>query len=662
MQLFLQNIYRKERQDRIMNKIIRKWAALFLAVTLTTTAAHTENFTEVQAANITIENEVLPVDGAEDNHANVDYSNMQYKKYNPKKFNALIEKGEKLCKTSGKETELFSVYDRVLDEFDIMYTSMQLNDINYYKDNTNKYYVEQQTYCKELSEKMNDQVATFVRGIIDSKYKDAFEEKVGAKVIEDYKDYKPLTEKQKKITKKERKLVQDYDTVIMKKYSVTVDGTKWTEDKLNNDETLSYEEYVDIYTQLQKKKNDAAGKIFVQLVKVRNQLAKTYGYDNYADFVYEKGYNRDYTTKDTEELYEYVREYLAPVWLQLQMDWTAEDQEAVQSTSFTEKEIINNLGTYIKKISEELTPAYEYMTKHHLYDISDEDTKMEIGYTTEFSQYDAPFIFYKPYGNYWDMKTLIHEFGHYNNFYQTDESAFYDGTSLDLAEVHSQGLEMLFLDYFDDLYGDTADSIEKMQFIDMLGSVIDGCIYDEFQVEVYENPEMSLKEMNQLMRTIGDSYNYPYYDNSDESYGWVDVSHTFQSPLYYISYATSALGAFDIWKLSLEDRNKAVETYLKLAKADGSVEFSKGLEENGLQDIFSEEYIKELAGAVAEKCFGTEDEDKEEAVETVENVQNNQIPQKPDGVLIAGSAIGILVLLIIILMIVQRRKRNTMDE
>ena len=128
----------------------------------------------------------------------------------------------------------------------------------------------------------------------------------------------------------------------------------WTEEKLNSDETLSYEEYADIYTQLQKKKNDAAGKIFVQLVKVRTQPAKTYGYDNYAEFAYDKGYGRDYTTKDTEELYEYVREYLAPLWMKLQMDWTTEDQEALQSTSFTEEEMISNLGTYTKEISEEL--------------------------------------------------------------------------------------------------------------------------------------------------------------------------------------------------------------------------------------------------------------------------------------------------------------------
>ena len=651
-------------------KITKKWAALFLAATLTVTTAYTENPTNVQAGSVAIENQALSADSTEDTHADVDYADMKYKKYNPKKFNALIKEGEKLCKTSGKEKELFDVYDKVLDEFDIMYTSMQLNDINYYKDNTNQYYVEQQEYCKELSEKMNDQTAVLVKDIIKSEYKDAFEDKVGSKVIEDYKDYKPLTEKQKKITKKERKLVQDYDAVIMKNYSVTVDGTKWTEEKLNSDTSISYEDYADIYTQIQKKKNEAAGKVFVQLVKVRTQLAKTYGYDNYADFAYEKGYSRDYTTKDTEELYEYVREYLAPVWLNLQMDWTNEDQEALQTTKFTEQEIIDNLGTYTKKISEELAPAYEYMTKHHLYDIAEEDTKMEIGYTTELSQYNAPFIFYKPYGIYWDMKTMIHEFGHYNNFYQTDESAFYDGTSLDLAEVHSQGLEMLSMEYFDELYGDAADSVEKMQFIDMLGSVIDGCIYDEFQVEVYENPDMSLKEMNQLMRTIGDSYNYPYYDNTDEAYGWVDVSHTFQSPLYYISYATSALGAFDIWKLSLEDRDKAVDTYLNLAKADGNVEFIKGLEENGLENIFSEEYIKELAAAVNEKYFGTEEEKEdgkdtetnEETVETVENVQNNQSQKKTDGILIAGIAIGILAVLIVILVLVQRKRKHTMDE
>lgn len=646
-----------------MSKITKKWAAFFCAVVLTGTSVYSAFPEEGKAYSVLSENEAILSDNAEDTHADVDYSDMKYQKYNPKKFNALIKEGERLCKTSGKEEELFTVYDKVLDEFDVMYTAMQLNDINYYKDNTNQYYVEQQTYCQELSEKMNDQTAVLVKDIIASEYKDAFEAKVGSKVIEDYKDYKPLTEKQKKITKKERKLVQEYDSVIMKSYSVTIDGTKWTEEKLYTDTSLSEDKYIDIYTQLLKKKNEAAGKVFVQLVKVRTQLAKTYGYDNYADFSYEKGYCRDYTTKDTEQLYAYVKEYLAPIWIRLQENFTPKEHEDLLNTNFSEQEIIDNLGIYTKKISDELVPAYEYMTKHHLYDIAAEDTKMEMGFTTELSSYNAPFIFYKPYGNYWDMKTIIHEFGHYNNFYETDESAFYGGVSLDLAEIHSQGLEMLFLDHLKEIYGDASETVEKLQFIDMLNSIIDGCIYDEFQVKVYENPDMSLKEMNQLMRTIGEGYNYPYSSDSDEVYGWVEVSHTFQTPLYYISYATSALGAFDIWKLSLEDKEQAVETYLNLVKEDGSVDFIESLQNNGLENIFSEEYIKELASTLEKEYVEADKEDTEEPVETAETTSNKQQPEhNTDGIVIAGIAVGILLLLVVILVLISIKKKDTTDE
>ena len=78
--------------------------------------------------------------------------------------------------------------------------------------------------------------------------------------------------------------------------------------------------------------------------------------------------------------------------------------------------------------------------------------------------------------------------------------------------------------------------------------------------------DMSLEDMNRTFKEIQDSYHGWYFDVYDEGvcYDWVDVSHLFYSPLYYMGYGTSALSALDLWTMSRRDWDGAVDTYMGL--------------------------------------------------------------------------------------------------
>lgn len=119
-------------------------------------------------------------------------------------------------------------------------------------------------------------------------------------------------------------------------------------------------------------------------------------------------------------------------------------------------------------------------------------------------------------------------------------------------------------------------------------------MYDEFQTEIYRCPDMTLDEMNQLFGELSLAYGYP--DRGDDrAYFWVEVPHTFQQPMYYVSYATSALSAIDLYLQSLEDWDGAVRTYLDLCYLSMTLPYREAMEEVGLRDIFRDDMVTELA-------------------------------------------------------------------
>ena len=174
--------------------------------------------------------------------------------------------------------------------------------------------------------------------------------------------------------------------------------------------------------------------------------------------------------------------------------------------------------------------------------------------------------------------------------------------SLDVAEICSQANELLFLPYFHRYNKlDTYNGIVKYQMIDALDSLVNGCLYDEFQQYVFSHDISTVEELNEAFCTssrsygIGDDYYFV-----DLGYVWVDVMHSFEAPMYYISYATSIVPSLEIMEISLEDREEAIRIYNDVVRSDPELSFSETLEEVGLGSPFDEETIVKVVNAVVD--------------------------------------------------------------
>ena len=84
----------------------------------------------------------------------------------------------------------------------------------------------------------------------------------------------------------------------------------------------------------------------------------------------------------------------------------------------------------------------------------------------------------------------------------------------------------------------------------------------------------------------------------------MENSHNFQTPMYFISYATSALSALDLWLRYLEHPRQAKEAYLDLTALSLSLPYREAVEKVGLRDIFASETVPALAEELEARLDG----------------------------------------------------------
>ena len=556
--------------------------------------------------------QVLPVqaqtqwyDDSDIVRADISYEDMEYVGYDPAYAYTLIEEMRTLSQEPGNEEQINTNYDLMGVELDKMYTQQALNEIRYYRDVNNEEYASIDTELQQIYRDVVEQFLQVVRDVLGTEYRESFGAHIGdEEMVEDYLDYEDMTEELQALLDEENALEQQYDQASMAEYTVTVKGQKWTEASYNEAiEELTWREMLAISTALDRAKNEAICPIFLDLVKNRNARAQIYGYDNYAEYAYTDLYNRDYTIEEIKSVYAAVKEYIVPVLSEVEERVYAGNlNDLLYMDYLTEDYVIEVVGRHMGDIDPALAEVYQYMVDHHLYDIDYDPNKMNVGYTTTLYEYQEPFIFNTPDYSYYDLETMIHEFGHYNEAFHAGTTLITDVTNMDVAEIHSQGLELLYLEYADDVYGEgLGDTARQMVLYQMLYSVIDGCLYDEFQNAVFAaDHDMTEEEVNQLFRRLSEEYGYVYYDTEDAAYDWVDVPHTFSSPMYYVSYGTSALAALDIWTIAQEDRQAGIDKYMELTTYGLTTTYCELLEKCGLKSIFEEETIREIAQAVAD--------------------------------------------------------------
>ena len=445
----------------------------------------------------------------------------------------------------------------------------------------------------------------------------------------------PMDSAERDLYAREQALMDDYETAANGDFTCTVGGKEYTEDQLLDaylNREISDEAYDQGLLDLAKAENEVLGPIYLELLENRRAQAAFYGESDFADMTDRYYFYRDYDGKDIAAFAQAVKEEIVPLAMVLSAQVDDYMDAGAYETTFSEQELLNHLREGLGTVSSELLPALDYMETYGYYDMAWSPVKAAGAYTVSLSYAGAPFLLMQPEESDYDFTSLVHEFGHYNAFYCSENPLAYN---IDLSEIHSQALELLMLPHYDQVFGKDAEAERLYTIYNILTSLADGCMMDELERFAYSQTP-TLDQLNEKYMDL--LREYGYRDPSDpetRAYGWVMTSHLFTQPLYYISYGVSAAAALELWERSLTDREGAVTAYLELVALGETDDFYRTLSRAGLSDPMSRDRLRAIAAAAQRETAlpvsqseGTESAGSDAMQETSEP-QVSEVPAVP---------------------------------
>lgn len=343
--------------------------------------------------------------------------------------------------------------------------------------------------------------------------------------------------------------------------------------------------------------------ILVNLVKVRKQISDELGHTNYLTYAYEN-LSHDYTPEQAIKYILDIPKYVLPIYVVLSSGVFSKHFDDADCQEISGTTVINDMYGLICGTDNNLADIYSYMLQHKLYDISPSSTTRYDGsFCTYLYDYEAPYMFITASGCYRDYSTVAHEFGHFADSYLNNGSS----TSLDLAEVSSQGLEYICLPLLADKMSDSDyKALYYSEIESALSTLVFQGFYALFEHYIYalDYEQISEAELINCMRRAAKDMglNYEYFTSLDQ----IIIPHIMLYPTYVQSYCTSISVALELFTIETQNPGAGLEIYMDLILRDEEdMRFTEYLAECGLTSPFESEYLKIIADKIYYQIVGS---------------------------------------------------------
>ncbi|NLN03218.1 MAG: M3 family oligoendopeptidase [Clostridiaceae bacterium] len=357
-------------------------------------------------------------------------------------------------------------------------------------------------------------------------------------------------------------------------------------------------------------------RIFDELVKVRVEMAKKLGFDNYTALGYLNNKRLDYTREDVEKFRQQVKKVIVPMCKKIRAEQAKRiDVDKIkyydESFMFPEgnPQPVGNKDQMIawaqemyNEMSKETGEFFNFMVEYDLFDLETRPGKHLGGYCTVMPVYKAPFIFSNFNGTSADVDVLTHEAGHSFQYYVASRTVPLDSLSFstnEINEVHSMTMEYFAYPWMDKFFGDKTNLYKYYHLCENILFMPYIVCVDEFQHRIYDNPSMTADERYQVWKELEKEYlperDYDGVEFLEKGGFWMQKQHIFLAPFYYIDYALAQMNAMELFARYLEDREKAFSDYLALCKRGGSIGYFELLESANLSNSFEEGTVEKVA-------------------------------------------------------------------
>lgn len=506
-------------------------------------------------------------------------------------FESIIEKFEN-AKSGLEQIKLIEQSFKLFDDIDSMATLVSIrNSIN----TKDKFYEKESELMDENMPQITNYSNMLDKLVVKSSFKDELKAHFGDHYFNQIEvSLKAFDEKLIPLMVEESKLSREYSKLLAGA-QIEFDGeiynlsqmspfTQSTDRETRHKAQLKVSEFF-------KENEQAIDNIYDKLVHLRDDMAKSLGYKNYIELGYYRMGRTDYGQEEVANYRKQIKNVVVPAVSKLTArkakrlgikDLKSYDTIAFLSGNPTPKgtkdELIGVAKKMYQEMSKETNEFFNFMLEHDLFDLESKPGKQGGGYCTYIPKYNSPFIFANFNGTAHDVDVLTHEAGHAFQVYSSrDHIPAQRWPGMEGAEIHSMSMEFFAWPWIEGFFKEDA---EKYFFTHLSGAISFlpyGALVDEFQHEVYANPNMSPDERKSTWRRLEKEY-LPFKDYGDDDFMdkgtyWFRQGHIFGSPFYYIDYTLAQVLAFQYWILNRENHEKAWSSYYHLCKLGGTKGF-----------------------------------------------------------------------------------------
>lgn len=465
--------------------------------------------------------------------------------------------------------------------------------------------------------------------LLASKHKGAIAGKYGQYLIEALETaVEPLAPINSDLRVKVGELNNQYDKLVASG-EVTVDGKQVTlavarslqmspDARIRKEAFIAYREWFGTH-------REEIARIFAELVKLRDTMAKNLGHENYIRLGYLDMRRTDYGEVEAEQFRAAVKKYAVPLQKKLYERQAEElgtptlkpwDTGYFPSLSLPSgiapvQEQLDKAQQVFDSLQPELGAHFARMRSEGLIDLENRKAKRAGAFCTSFSDEGRVAILCNSTGDEDDVSTLMHEMGHAFQGWESQpiEVVELQWPTMDACEVHSMGMEYLSLPKMNVFFGDAnAEKFARNRWRDSVEGICYICAVDEFQHWLYLNPNASLDDRDVAWNRIWDTYK-PGLDWTEaeqlKALRWYAQSHIFHVPFYYIDYAIAETGAMQLALMDAADHGKTMETYMQLCRIGGTKSVLDIFSTVGMRSPFDPLLMRDLM-AHAAKVLGVE--------------------------------------------------------
>ncbi len=531
-----------------------------------------------------------------------------------KEMKALMEEFD-AAKSGEEQFEVHRKYYKLTDQVE---TAMTIVHIRYDADTSDEFYSKEHEFYDEKGPVYSNLVLEYQKKLYASPYRSYLEEKIGSVAFKNMEiAQKAMDEKLIPLMQEENALVLEYNKIIASA-KIQFDGKELNLSllrpyRVSPDRSVraaAWKKTSEFYEENAEKLDE----IFDKLVKNRTEQAKKMGYENYLELGYYRMNRNCYGQKEVEAFRSQVKEFFVPFAERLHdrrrarlgldklkfIDASVYFKDGNPAPVGTPDEILAAGQKMYSELSPETKEFYDFMMENELFDVLGRKSKRAGGYMTYMPVYSSPFVFANFNGTSGDVDVITHECGHAFQGYLSGKDPIreHSNIGMETAEIHSMAMEFFTQKWMPLFFGERSGDYIEMHLEDSAAFIPYGCMVDEFQHIIYENPGMTPAQRHAAWLELEKEYR-PHQDYEDDAfYGkggyWQNQLHIYNYPLYYIDYCLAQTCALQYKVWMDENFEAAWESYLKLCRLSASDFYTNMIKEVGLMSPFEPGCLKNI--------------------------------------------------------------------